>query len=215
MKIGFFTVYKGDPSHYVVADIMIRSCLAVMPDVPIVQMTDMTSPEIPNVTEVRRLPSERMAVLRMRHQAACEGEWLFLDTDCVVKKDVRDVFKSSFDIALADRNWPHIPMTPQLEEFNREMPFNIAIAFSRSPAFWQAAIEKMHQMPEDRQSWMGDQYAVCEVIREGRFTVKVLPGMIYHYPPGAFYDDGNHAAILHYKGHRKPWMIQRYLGVAE
>jgi hypothetical protein len=213
VKVGFFTVYKGDVSHYVLADAMVESVRRAMPDVPVVQFTDEESPAVYGVDDVRRQRTLPMAMLRMAHHAACEGDWLFLDTDCIVNRDVRDVFQDSFDVAVADRNWTHIPMTIELQAFNAKMPYNIGIMFSRSPQFWQAVLQRLLTLPKEQQEWMGDQHAACAIFAEGQFHVKTLPGMTYHYPPSSADDTGTEAAIVHYKGPRKAWMLERYARV--
>src|SRR3990167_3281050 len=104
MQIGFFNVWRGDPTHTVLADLMIRSTRKAMPHVPIVQFTDEDTPALYGVDEVRRRTHPQTAMLRIEHHIACEDDWLFLDTDVVVQKDVQSVFDEPFDIAIADRD---------------------------------------------------------------------------------------------------------------
>jgi hypothetical protein len=155
---------------------------------------------------VRRLPAAPMAQLRPLHQSRVEGEWLFLDTDVIVRRDVGCVFAEAFDIALADRNWTHMEPTPGL---TRKMPYNAGVAFSRCPDFWRYVHEAVMARPKWATSFMGDQMAIAHVLRAHpvSFDLEVLPGMVYNYPPNARDDRGIYdAAIVHFKGSRKVWM---------
>jgi hypothetical protein len=211
MTLGFFTVFRRDPQHYVCARLLVRSARYFMPCVELVQLTDEKSPVVPGVDRVVRLPHGPMLERRLEHYAACQGEWMLFDTDTVLQQDVRSVFDQPFDVALTDRQWSHVV---QSQEFMRDMPFNTGVCFSRSPAFWQAVLETWRGYTLDQQGdWMSEQRAVAEVVRRDVFTVMVLPGMVYNYPPTTKTDEGlATAAVCHFKGKRKAWMIERAHG---
>src|SRR5437867_1594196 len=147
MTVGFFNVYRGDPVHLVLADLMIRSVREVMPGVPVVQFTDETSPAAYGVDEVRRLPKQPRAVLCVEHYAGCKGDWLLVDTDVIIQKDVRVVFNDDFDVAVTDREGTMVEGEME-EEFHLfdQMPHNIGVVFSRCPTFWGAVQAKMESM---------------------------------------------------------------------
>lgn len=205
MKVGFFLVFRRDPQHYVLADAMVRSVRRTMPGAHVVQLTDERSPLLSGVDGAQRLPHGRMLERRIEHYAACEGDWLLLDTDVIVQRDVRDVFNQSFDVALTDRQWPHIEQSAKMIQ---QMPFNTGVVFSRCGAFWRAVREEWLHLPtEIQQNWMSEQVAVGAVATKHKdaFTVLTLPGMVYNFPPHGEYS-GAQAAILHYKGQRKDHM---------
>lgn len=209
MRVGFFTVFRKDPQHYVLAEMLIRSVKTTMPGTEIVQFTDETSPAVHNVDTVRRLPSGKMLERRIEHYTKCDAndyedsDWLLLDTDIYVRRDVRDVFEGEyFDVALADRNWPHLPPTLEL---TAEMPYNTGVVFCKNPAFWQAVLVLWRELEQKKQDWLSEQRVVARVVNSGVFNVKILPGMVYNYPPASASDMGE-AAIVHYKGNRKEWM---------
>jgi hypothetical protein len=112
-------------------------------------------------------------------------------------------------VALTDRQWPHVAQSPA---FIEAMPFNTGVVFSRSPEFWQAVLETWRgYTPEQQADWMSEQRAVAEVVRRDVFTVLVLPGMVYNYPPTTKTDEGlAGAAVVHWKGRRKAWMIEAH-----
>ena len=205
MKIGFYTVFRHDPQHYALAQVMLRSIRRVMPDVEIVQFTDETSPAVHGVDSVRRKSHGRMLERRLEHYADCHGDWLLLDTDTKVQRDVCDVFEHAFDVALADRHWPHLPATPEL---TAKMPYNTGVVFCRKPEFWQAVLRTWRAYPKEQQDdWMSEQQAVADVLRTTNFKLLVLPGMTYNYPPLRKNDPAiASCAIAHYKGDRKSWM---------
>lgn len=208
MRLGFFTVFRKDPIHYVSAELMIQSARAVMPDLEVIQFTDERSPLVYGADALIRKPNGRMLERRLEHYAAGEGDWLLLDTDVVVQQDVRPVFDQPFDVALTDRQWSHVV---QSQEFMQEMPFNTGVVFTRSPEFWQEVLKTWRSFtPEQQGDWLSEQRAVAQVVRSEPFTVLVLPGMIYNYPPTAQTDEGlQQAAVVHWKGKRKAWMIER------
>jgi len=206
MTVGFYTVFRSDPQHFLHAAALVREVSTVMPGVPVVQLTDEKTPDVPGVTAAIRLPHGPMLERRIEHYAQAGGydDWLFVDTDVSIRQDVRSVFDNSwFDVAVTDRNWPHLPQTAEVLQ---TMPFNTGVVFSRRAEFWQEVLRVWREYPEPSRDWMSEQRAVAEVVKTGRFRVTVLPGMVYNYPPSAA-DAKADAAIWHYKGpHRKVWL---------
>jgi len=202
MTVGFFTVVRSDPQHYLHAASLVREVSAVMPGVPVVQLTDMVTPEVPGVSSVRRIHHGPMLERRIEQYGNVDGNWLLVDTDVSIRKDIRAVFDDPvFDVALTDRQWPHLPQTA---EVLATMPFNTGVAFSRAPGFWRDVLDVWRGLTE--KDWMSEQRAVYTVVQSGRWRVKVLPGMEFNYPPGSA-TDTTPAALWHYKGpHRKVWL---------
>ena len=204
MTLGFFTVFRKDPQHFLHATSLVREARAVMPDVPVIQFTDRTTPEVDGVDAAIRLGDGPMLERRLEHYASCGDEWLFLDTDVSIRQDVRHVFDDPvFDVALPDRNWPHIP---QGDHVMLTMPFNTGVVFTRSGQFWRDVLETWRGLP-NRTDWLSEQQAVYQVVRTGRYRVKVLDGAIYNYPPKNASDPCDGVALAHYKGGaRKLWL---------
>ena len=207
MKIGFFAQDIGPQSKPILAmaDQMIASAKAVMPEVEIYHLTDGFTQSPKGVTDTIRVCGPMpMAVRRVTLHSMCEGDWLFVDTDIIFRKSVYSVFDDDFDIALTDREGT---ITHE-GGYAKEMPYNIGVVFSRSPEFWQMVKGYLVQMPEFYQEWEGDQRIVCELMKyDHGFNVKILPGSIYNYPPKRE-DDPQDAAIMHYKGNRKKWLLK-------
>lgn len=188
-----------------------------MPGVAVVQFTDEHTAAVHGVDAVCRGESEQMALMRFRHQAAVTGDWLFLDTDVIVQRDVRKVFDKTFDIAVTTRNWPHLR---PVAGFSARMPFNAGVVFSRSSEFWAEAYRRLKHEVEQDKVFMGHQQVICDMVDSGQWEVHKLKGSRYNFPP---YVDrrGNHddhpseameanANIVHYKGlKRKPLLLER------
>ena len=209
MNVGFYLTSHA-PS-YVYADALVRSVRSTMPHVPIHQFTDMKSPSVWGIDATHRLPPAPLSVLRSAHYAAVSGEWLFLDADCIVQRDVQEVFNFPFDIAVTDRHWPHLSPLP--EAYTEAMPYCAGVVFSRSQRFWEEVHRRVHVMSVEDQGWIGDQRAMCDVLAAGYFNRKVLDGYIYQFPPGAddiMVSELPEAAIVHYKGpERKKLLMSR------
>lgn len=199
MTVGFFTVFRSDPRHFLHAASLVRESPS-----PVVQLTDDRTPVVPGVSGVRRIHHGPMLERRLEHYGNVDGDWLLVDTDVSIRKDVSSVFDDpAFDVALTDRNWPHLP---QASDVLQTMPFNTGVAFSRAPGFWRDVLKAW--MAEGKTDWLSEQRAVYAVVRSGQWRVKILPGQIYNYPPQS-QDDTTDAAIYHYKGpHRKLWLSQ-------
>jgi hypothetical protein len=209
MKVGFFHVDRGDTPHRALAARLIASVRRAMPDVAIAHLTDARTAPIAGVDHLVVRPSGPIALNCLEHYAGCEGEWLLVDTDVLIQRDVREVFARdrAFDIAVADRDGTLLPHEIGTK-FMARMPYNKGAVFSRSPEFWRAATERLRQLSHRRQEWMGDQEAMCDVIAAGAFKVAVLPAA-YNYPPKRRDEDVSAVSILHFKGSRKAWMLSR------
>lgn len=193
MKVGFFHIDRPGNEHHVrLAELMVASIRRWMPGVEIVQLTDAILP---------------LALGCLEAYARCDGEWLFLDTDVIVQRDVRHIFDRPFDIAVAEREGTLLDKEVG-KKFMARMPFNKGAVFSRSPAFWRAAAVRLRAMKPARQEWMGDQQAMNDVIASGAYHIEVLPAR-YNYPPKHEHEDVTSQAILHFKGKRKAWMRER------
>lgn len=209
MNVGFYMTFKRDPQHYVMADLLVESIREAMPGVSITHFTNDTSPAAAGVDLVERTTPGRLLERRLECYASRVGDWLLLDTDIVVAKDVRNVFDdASFQLAVADREWSRVK---DHYKYTKEMTYNTGVIFSRDPAVYAFALDIWRGYPSEKQShWWSEQWAFAEAAHSGRFRVKVLPGMTYNRPPHTEDEDVSDAAIIHYKGPiRKAWMMNR------
>lgn len=197
--------------HVLHAAALAQEIRLTMPTTELVQLTDQTTPVVPGVSRVSRLPHGPMLQRRLEHYAGLDGEWILLDTDVRVMADLRDVFHDvSFDVALTDRDWPHLVGDPNAgasgSPIADAMPYNTGVVFTRCQRFWGDVLSTWLGFPdEQRASWFSEQQAVARVVSDGRYRIKVLPGMVYNYPPASKDDCLETAKLLHYKGQRKAW----------
>lgn len=213
MRIGFYTTYERDPIHYVFGRHMIQSVRKVMPDVEITQLTDMTSAPVYGVDSIRRLPREPLCVSTARHYSLCEGDWLLIDTDIIVQKDVRHVFDgATWDFALTDRIGTTVPGESLFPWCGK---FNIGVVFQRNgKEFWSAVVNGLLKAPKDHRYWMGNQIVASELLEKGQWNYTLLPGLEFNYPPKTSHDNPSHASIVHYKGPtRKKWLYSQCASV--
>lgn len=189
---------------------MVKSAKKLMPFVPIVHFTDETSKAVKGVSAVRRKPAEPMGLLRMRHCAGVEGNWLFVDTDILFQQPVDQVFKRSFDVAVTKRDWAHLRTATGFAE---KMPFNTGVVFSRRPHFWGEVYTRLRNMDDEQQEFMGEQQVICDLAQDDRYKVLKLSGTQYNFPPELpdavpAHKLQKYASIVHYKGDRKSMMLQ-------
>lgn len=198
MNVGFYLT-KKDTNGYIYADYLMDSVRKHLPGVGVHQFTDIKSPSLWGVDAVHRLPPEPLCLARAAHYGSVEGDWLFLDTDCVVQSPmVAEVFNQNFNIAVTDRQTPV-----------DGMPYCTGVLFSRSSAFWEKMYDMESKMSTKDQGWYAEQKAMAKMTPD-----VVLPGVIFQHVPED--DSIPNAAIVHYKGERKKHLmtrIQRDLGL--
>jgi hypothetical protein len=214
MTVGFYYAGPAGTDHVRLAQLLIASVRRTMPGVGIVQFTAPASARVPGVDHVEVEPAAPIALARLRAYAQCFGDWLLVDTDVIVQQDVRPIFEREstdpwpwFDVAVADRSGSLRPKEIG-SKFMTRMPYNAGAVFSRTAAFWQAAVERLERLSPKAQAWMGDQQAMCDVIAGATFRVRLLPSR-YNYSPHRRDEDVSGQAILHFKGPRKAWLLER------
>lgn len=189
------------------AELMVASCKRHMPTVPVVHMRDEVTPEVPNCSsQVLPWDGKHLMTYRGDHLAALgRGDVLSLDVDVIVQRDLRPVFHRPFDVALTKRKGPIYG--PDGVDITVAMPYNTGVMFCQRPEFWTRVSELIHSMPDELQTWWGDQIAVKTAAPE--FRTLDLPCSIYNYTPATEDEDVSDKAVVHYKGNRKEWMLRR------
>ena len=163
----------------------------------VVQMSDAKTPAAPGVDRVQRLAHRSpLMVYRFEHILALPDadhrELLILDSDVLVKRDVRDVFEQDFEVALTARA--------------HALRYNTGVMFSKGREFWRACLDRTYDFTPDYKEWWGDQFAVRDVAQTGLYKVRELPCSEYNWSP-KHEGDTSDAYIWHYKGQRKDWMM--------
>lgn len=190
------------------AFLMIDSVRRTMPGVEIVMMTDPKTPALPADRIVRKGRGAHTDWIPWLCEFCSEvgDEVLLLDTDVIVKRDLRPLFLMDTDMVLTSRGPKEID--------GRQMPFLFGVLVSKSPAIWLEIRDRVLSMPEevDRQ-WWGSQVAVFEMYMEeqagrGKWKFTTIGCDPYNYTPTGPHDLGPDKWALHYKGKkRKAWML--------
>lgn len=208
MRLGFLHIEVSSPLMYrELAKRMVRSVKAVMPGLEIVQMTDMRTPALPGVDDVVAMSTTGLefAPFRLKHLSIFDGEAIFLDTDIIVRRDLREAFIESFDIGLTKRDYPIFGKQTG-KNLTESMPYNTGVMFSREPKFFHEAFEYSQGLTTEEQQWFGDQLAIAHIAR-GKYMVKDFNCELWNRVPVRA-DDLGEAYAVHYKGEkRKAWML--------
>jgi hypothetical protein len=204
MIVSFLHV-GPDPT---LAEIMVASVKRHMPTVPIIHMRDEATPQIAGCSsQVIPWDGRHLMTYRLQHLAAMpKREMATLDTDVVVQKDLRPVFWRPFQVALTKRKGPIYD--PNGVDLAQEMPYNAGVVFTRSAAFWTDCYAWCRESPEALQTWYGDQHALKRFAKD--YEALELDCGHWNYTPATADEDVSHKAIVHFKGRRKQWMIDRY-----
>lgn len=194
--------------HATLPEIMVESVKRWMPTVPIIHMRDEKTAPIPGTTpQVIPWDGKHLMTYRLKHLAACpEQEMAVLDTDLIVQKDLRPVFFRAFDIALTKRKGPIFD--PDGNDLAKVMPYNAGVCFTRSQAFWRDCYEWLRNEPDALQTWYGDQHALKHCAPNYRLLE--LDCGHWNYTPATADEDVSTKAIVHYKGKRKQWMVDKW-----
>ncbi len=201
-------------ADHAIPSFMVASVKAAMPGAEVVQMTDQATSAVPGVDSVIRQDwdGKKLMIYRLAHLAALERTaCVLVDTDVVVQRSLAPVFERAFDVALTVRHEP-VRTLDKTKDLAPEMPYNTGVMFSREPRFWKAALERCRALPEKQHDWWGDQVSVKQVADTGQFNVLELPCEVYNYSPSTESEDVGERHVVHYKGARKVWMKQRFLG---
>jgi len=217
MRVGFMHSGKAwhDATHQL-AEIMVRSVHKTMPGVEIVQMCDLDTPMVRGVDTVihRAVNGQGLMLYRLDHlRNFPAGDAMFIDTDAVVQRDVRPVFKKPFDVALTRRTGV---ILVDGKDIVPEMPYNTGVIFSRSQEFWIDCYEHCATLSDKLKKWFGDQLAVRFVTESGEYNVMELTCNEYNYSPFTESEDVSGRYVAHYKGvNRKFWMLNKYMATTE
>lgn len=192
--------------------IMVRSVKRAMPGARVVHLTDAETRAIDeaDATVRRAYDGTFLMTYRLAHLAALPpADTVFLDTDCVVQRDLSGLFTEEFDIALTRRE--NIGTDPLGTDVADAMPYNTGVMLSKGSgwAFWHNARDYCEQLPDSHRRWWGDQLAVKAIAEIAPLRIMQLPCQFYNYSPGSADEDVSDKYVVHYKGRRKPWMIHR------
>ena len=203
MNIVFLQV-GNDVIH---AEKMVQSARKACKNAQIIQLSDEHTQIVKDVDKVVRKPyNGKLMLFRMQHLADLRGEWVNLDTDIIVKKDLADVFNLDFDVALTKRESPILDSNGF--DITTIMPYNGGVIFSRNHLFWQDALRKIESLNHEQHDWWGDQVAIKLVADTNYYNIVELPCDEYNYTPSNA-EERKDVYVYHFKGQRKDWMMNQ------
>jgi hypothetical protein len=200
----------------------------------IIQCADPQTPEVPGVDGVHRIAGDasRLMTLRLEAFATLPGEepTLYLDTDmlCFSACDPRKVL-GNHDVALCAREFGlsgplnTANMGIDVSEYrdrpwHEVYPYVACATITRGAAFWRDCLQTLLGLDAKFQRWYGDQEALREVAKAGRYRVTTLPESVYGCLPEALAMVEEDPVFVHFKGpKRKSQMAEmaRVLGLDE
>ena len=199
--------FAGADVSQAVAKVMVASCKAAMPNVEVIQLTDVDTEPLEGVDGViRRHRGDSWPEFFLRHMITMPyPEVLKLDYDVIVQRSVEEVFQLPFDLALTRRIINDTTCGPMIRVKN---PHNHGVMFMRHGAkpFFEYAYREFLGIQDDN-GWMDVSYILEEAAAQGTCRWIQLPGERYNYTPKHRDEDVSNCAIVHYKGNRKWWMV--------
>jgi hypothetical protein len=203
--------------------LMVRSFRRHNRGARIVQVSDLTSPAIGDVDDVlRRATTDgNMMLFRMRCFAALPTEeptW-FLDTDMLCNRPLELEDKAA-RVAVCQREFGkqtifnHRFRGMDMGEYEGRTlgsiyPYVGCATFVHRSGFWADCLADMEALDPKFFNWYGDQEAIRNVVESGRRPVAMLPESLYACLPEHAGQTSVAPYIFHYKGQRKPAMLQR------
>lgn len=200
----YFTFAGPVPTE--LADRMVEGINQAMPGSEIYQMTDEATPAIRGTKQIRLPRGEDFIEFNYRHHTLIQGDFIRIDYDVLVQKDLSEVFEDDFDVGLTIRT-DDDKATPANSLLVQMYPHNFGVAFSKGAhTFWQEMYDAYMAIPH-RDGWM-DACAATEVAyRTTKVKVKDYPCFKYNYTPVTQFEDLSDKYAVHYKGPRKAWMV--------
>lgn len=196
-----------DPCPRAMAQLMIAAVKCVMPDLTLMQLTDLETARLPDVNAVQRLDlAEDFIAWRLAHLIQLPPQdVLLLDYDVIVRRDLTHVFALAFDLCLTRRDEADTTVTRELLKC---CPHNAGVMFQKASGhpFWSEVLTLYRANP-DRDGWLDGQMAIEHALARTDLDVCDLPCVLYNYTPIAPDEDLSGKFAVHYKGSHKRWLI--------
>ncbi len=206
MNIVFYYISKDVPVY---AEYFMKSLRQFMPKANVVQVTDLDSPRIAGVDDVRRFETreycrktvnglgfELLSKLNLR-------KMIFVDPDMMFTENIEYLFEGDFEISIATR----MRKDHMKRWFKKKYPYNSLIVL-KTGRFWKDCCDALAGF---RASWYSNMGAVAKVVDSGKYSVNLLSGNLYNKVPQSETDFDRKAKVFHFKGtNRKEYMKPFY-----
>ena len=200
-----FICFGDRPDDIACALRMIRSVRKAMPGMEIVQQTDHASKPVKGVDDVARLSFteyDTFCSFRARHDCLVgDSPTIFCDVDMIFLRDVSYLFTRPFSIAMTVRE-DDDPLKPTQRYVG-------GFVLSQEKLFWRDVLNAVMLLPAPARLWYAGQDAWNRLAPNYPGMME-LPAWQFNYAPKSADDVPASAFVLHFRGKRKAWMIERY-----
>ena len=189
------------PKHHdFLAMAMMQSVKSVM-NARFIQQTDEKSDPVEGVDEVIR--KERTGDFiehRFGMMSEFDFDYICLDYDVIVQKDLTHVFNDEFDLCFVRK-------AASKDKFK----LNSGVMFIRKSGkgFWNEVLEEYKPIKD---GWINGQWAKFLAAEKTKLNIKYL-GDSYNYSPRYLEENVDEKHVVHFKGQRKEWMAHKYLQI--
>jgi hypothetical protein len=163
-------------------NIMVRSIRKHNKDANIIQATDLTSPRVDGIDEIRRFPGQADSIMLFRMECFSKFDtsspcW-FLDTDMVCLRKLETLRRgdSAKTVAVLERKFnlndkvhksaKGVDLSRYAERpIGTVFPFVGCVVFLWNSNFWKECLYEYYKLDDSLKSWWGDQEALKIVVR--------------------------------------------------
>lgn len=190
------------PQQPELARLMIASVRAHMPNAIVTQLSDTKTKALSEADEIRRIDGSNYGYMVYKHMASIPEPFIRLDYDMLIQGDLSHILEDT-DLAFNEHGDPKVTRS----DWGKKYPLATCVWGVRRNGFEFAESFRQLHLISGRDNWLGLVPSVNEAVEQSPFNIRVLDGQIYNYPPTSREDKPKEALVLHYKGHRKKFML--------
>ena len=203
MNVVYFAV---GPEHAAMAELAASALRATNPTATAWVLTD-TDTQFKTLQPVRGYVSPQTLIydrtIAQYHFLLQKREALFLDSDCVVNRDLTGAFDGTICVT------KRIPPKETLDQ-----PYNGGVLYGQGHggvAFWLHWCQMYWRIQRDAWAWYGDQAILAHTVKD--YPVTIYDSSTHNYVPTSAEDalELKDAYIVHFKGQRRKAFMQDYV----
>jgi len=217
----FVFFHAGEETLY--PAILTKSIKRTCADAYVIQCSDIKTPKITGVDEVKIVEVDRNALMTSRLNAFADldidSPAAYVDTDMVFLDEVRpELVLDGAQVAVCRRsfgnedriniNFRGMDLSEyQGKTFGEVCPYIACFTVTEDAGFWRQCADELNGLQNKFHFWYGDQEAIRNVVNKKLVRCRELPESIYGCLPERQGQQSAKAKILHFKGaQRKEFM---------
>ena len=199
MNIAFTSI--GNRPHTVYMILRLRE---TMPNANLIQISDFDTPKHEGVDVcIRTEYNEELSLFILKAFTIVPySECLFVGDDTIFQKDVSHLLDDDYEVLICTRP---IMGDGVNKNYHINMPYNSGFVITKNPIFWKDCYDLAKTYDKKYRVWLGDQMAINDIIKSGKYKLKEVDGRYYNAVPKKKNNNGL-AYVFHYKGDRKEWL---------